>query len=203
MNDAQDEIARLREEVAELRKALGEKQQLSTPNLPALRDNFEFIADCARFAEGLLPEATVRKKYGYSEDTWTKLGSDEQLVARIEEEKTRRIRDGSFKRERSQELITKAPDVLGKILLDEKASPKHRIDASKTLDAFAANGPEAAPEQDRFIIRIDLTAGGGEVVEFNKAVRPNDPSDLDPVNGPLPGFMITARKDGNDGGQPL
>lgn len=56
---AQTELEQLRAEIAELRKALSDKQQLEQPNLPALRDNFEFVTDMARFSEQL--EATPRK----------------------------------------------------------------------------------------------------------------------------------------------
>jgi hypothetical protein len=43
-------------------------------------------------------------------------------------------------------------------MLDASASPKHRIDSAKALDAFAANGSEAAPASDRFQITINLGA---------------------------------------------
>src|SRR5262245_21390552 len=137
MNDAQDEIARLKREVERLRKALGERQQLSAPNLPSQRDNYEFILDCTRYSEGLATEAAVRKKYHLDESTWESLGKDDALVERIEEEKLRRVRDGSLKRERSQQLVTKAPDILDTIMTDTKTSPKHKHDAIKTLDALA------------------------------------------------------------------
>ena len=106
----------------------------------SLIENHDFIADCARYAEGLLSEQDVKKKHHFDDDTWTRLGENDALVEAIEAEKTRRIRNGSTKRERAQQLVLKAPDVLGEIMLDASASPKHRIDASKTLDAFAANG---------------------------------------------------------------
>jgi hypothetical protein len=61
-------------------------------------------------------------------------------------------------------------------MLDAGASPKHRIDASKTLDAFAANGPEAASASDRFVITINL---GSEVLHFDKS-RAIDANDVDP-----------------------
>jgi len=196
-----NEIERLREEVAELRKALGERQQLSAPNLPSLRDNYEFVLDCARYSEGLATEAAVRKKYHFDERTWESLGKDDALVERIEEEKLRRVRDGSFKRERSQQLVTKAPDVLDTIMTDTKTSPKHKVDAIKTLDVLAANGPQAAQEEDRVIVTINL---GSDVLRFDKAVKPTpaDTNTIDATPG-LPGFMIPARKGGNDGGQSL
>jgi hypothetical protein len=48
-------------------------------------------------------------------------------------------------------------------MTDPKANAKHRIDASKVLDDLADNGPQSSPEQDRVVIRIDLTKGGGDV----------------------------------------
>jgi hypothetical protein len=192
-----NEIERLREEVAELRRALGERQQLQTPvtNLLTLRDNFEFVTDMTRYAEGLLPEKDVRKKYHFDEATWERLGSDEQLIEAIEAEKLRRVRDGSAKREKAQQLIVKGPEILDSIMSDVKVSPKHKVDAIKTLDALADNGPGAAPEQDRVVIRIDLTAGGGEVLEF-KAGKPTPSDDTKVIehdnNTPgVPGFKLT------------
>ena len=168
----------------------------------SLIENHEFIADCARYAEGLLSEKEVKKKHHFDDDTWARLGEDETLIAAIEAEKLRRIRNGSTKRERAQQLVAQAPGVLGDIMLDANASPKHRIDASKTLDAFAANGPEAVPASERFVITINL---GEDVLRFDKsiAVNPNDvdPNDTDTTpQGLLP--IIAAKnksRDGSDG----
>jgi hypothetical protein len=198
------------------------------------RENDELLADLARFSEGLYTEQFVRRKYRdlLNDDDWVHLATDDLLVEMVEAEKVRRVRNGSFKRERAQQHVTKAPDILEKILSDERASPKHRIDAAKTLDQFADNGPQSTPEADRFIIRIDLTAGGGEVLEFNKTLRPK-PNDevidstaqeleaIPPRRGPgrppgsrnkpknetapealLP-FITNQRSDGGNGGQSL
>ena len=100
----------------------------------------ELIVDCVRFAEGLLDEKAVRKKYRFDDSAWEALGNNDELVEKIEAEKVRRIRDGSSKREKAQALIVKAPDVLSDILLDNNASPRHRIDSAKTLNDFAADG---------------------------------------------------------------
>jgi hypothetical protein len=198
---AQTELEQLRAELAELKRQLKQQKQLEHPkSLPALPDNFEFVTDMTRFAEGLVSEATIRKKYHLLEEAdWVKLGQDTALVDAIEAEKLRRVRDGSYKRERSQQLVTKAPDVLSGLLLNEKNSPKHRIDAAKTLDQFAGNGPQAAEEGERVIVTINL---GNDVLRFGGPVRPTpNPSD-DKIIDAVPGFMIPA-KDGNDGGQPL
>src|SRR6516164_4244 len=144
------------------------------PNLPAtLMKNQEFVTDLARFAEGLESEAAVRKKWRLEESEWITLGENDELVRAIDEKRVQRVRNGSFKIEHSQQLITKAPAVLSGIMLDGSQSAKHRIDSAKVLNDFADPGPSRfAAEQDRVIIRIDLTAGGGEVVEFDKSIRP-------------------------------
>jgi hypothetical protein len=178
-------------------------------NLPSLISNHEFIVDCARFAEGLVSEQAVRKKYRLDDTVWESLGNDDALVEKIEAEKLRRIRTGSFKREKSQQLVTKAPDILSGIMLDASASPKHQIDAAKTLDAFATPEPRAAHHDpdERFIITINL--GNDEKLTFNKSIKPT-PHDVDPnelkiidhAQELIP--MIAANKrEENGGGQPL
>jgi hypothetical protein len=138
------------------------------------RENDELLADLARFSEGLYTEQFVRRKYRdlLSDDDWVHLATDDLLVEMVEAEKIRRIRNGSFKRERAQQHIVRGPDVLAAIMDDPKQSAKHRIDSAKVLNDFADPGPSRfAPEQDRVVVRIDLTAGGGEVLEFNKALK--------------------------------
>jgi len=198
--NAEDEIERLRAEVEQLKQQF--KQQLDQPkSLPALRDNFEFVTDMARFSENLAgySQKDLRRKWKFTKETWTAPGNDDRLVEKIEAEKLRRVRDGSFKREKAQQLIVKGPEILDGIATSPKASDKHKIDALKVLNDFSGNGPQAAAEQDRVVVVIDL--GGDTKLTFNKAVKP-DPNDLDPINGPLPGFMIAAKKD-DGGGQPI
>ena len=173
-------------------------------NPTSLIENHEFIADCARYAEGLLSEKEVKKKHHFDDETWERLGEDEMLIAVIEAEKLRRIRKGSTKRERAQQLVAQAPGVLGDIMLDASTSPKHRIDASKTLDAFAANGPEATAAADRFIITINL---GSDVERYSKSIAVN-PNDVDPFNdvSATPQGLLTviaAKKKDDGSGEPV
>jgi hypothetical protein len=164
-----------------------------------LEDDHELIENLARYAEGLLSKEAVKKKHHFDAATWERLGKNDVIVERIEAEKLRRIRNGQAKREKSQVLVTKAPDVLSGIMLDASASPKHRIDSAKVLDTFAANGPENAPAADRFIIQINL---GEDVLKFNKSIA-IDPNDIDP-NDTAPQDVvatITAKKKDDDDGQ--
>ena len=119
-----------------------------------------------------------RKKYRLADDVWEKLADDDALIRKVEEESARRIRDGSVKRERSQQLITKAPTILDSIMSGgSDVSPRHKIDAIRTLDGMAANGPEGPPPSDRFLIQINL---GSESLIFNKSIRPLEPGEIDP-----------------------
>lgn len=150
-----------------------------------LIENNELIADLCRFRENLLTEKFIRRKYRLDNATWERLGSDEgnALVEKVEEESLRRVRDGSAKREKSQQLITKAPNILDSIASDVTASPRHRVDAIKTLDTFAANGPEGVPPADRFQITIVLSADGSgsepAALHFNKRITPLAPGEVD------------------------
>src|SRR6516165_10151920 len=113
------------------------------PNLVQLcRENDELIADLARYAEGICTEAAVRRKYRdiLNDEAWTTLGKDDLLVEMVEAEKVRRIRNGSAKREKAQQHITRAPDVLAAIMDDPKANARHRVDSAKALDSLAGNG---------------------------------------------------------------
>jgi hypothetical protein len=169
-----------------------------------LEDDFELIENLARYAEGLLSEKDVKKRHHFDNATWKRLGKNDALVEKIEAEKLRRIRNGQAKREKSQQLVVKAPDVLSEIMLNAGASPKHRIDSAKVLDQFAANGPEGAPASDRFQITIVLSADtqGGEVIEHYNKSRKIDPNDIDPFNDTAPQDVVVAiaAKKKDDGG---
>jgi hypothetical protein len=164
----------------------------------SLIENHEFITDCARYAEGSLSEQDIKKKHHFDDETWERLGSDEALVEAIQVEKTRRIRNGSTARERAQILFAQAPQRLGDILNDDGASPRHRIESARELRQIAANGPEAAPASERFVITINL---GGDVERYSKSIA-IDANDVDPTDAAPRGLIAstTAKKtDGGDG----
>jgi hypothetical protein len=157
----------------------------------------ELVVDLARFSEELVSEAAIRKKYRLNERDWEALGSDKVLEL-VEDERVRRVRDGSTKRERAQQLVVKAPGVLGDIMNDPGANPRHRIDSAKALDDFATNGAEIAAAGARFEITINLRS---DVERFSKSIK-IDPTDEDPFNPTPPEVLaaITAKKSGGDGG---
>jgi hypothetical protein len=130
------------------------------------------------------------------------LGENDALVERIEAVKIHRIRSGATKRERAQIEVVDAPPILGGIMRDPSANERHRIDAAKALDAFAANGPETRPASDRFQITINL---GADVLHFDKSIA-IDANDVDPFNdADLTGVIaaIAAKKKDDGGDEPL
>jgi hypothetical protein len=142
----------------------------------SLLENQDFILDFCRFSEGILDEKFLRRKYKcFDQAAWEKLGSDEVLIERIEDERLRRVRDGSAAREHAQKIFTAAPPVLGSILNDGKANARHRIEASKELRAISANGPEGGLASERFQITIVLNADGsnspGDTIHFDKPIK--------------------------------
>jgi hypothetical protein len=148
----------------------------------AIMENEELVTDLCRYQEGVLTEQQVRRKWPLAtEEAWVAL-DDDAFVKRVELERVRRIRSGAAKRELAQLHIVKAPDVLNGILMDPRASAKHRIDSAKALDDLAGFIPQRPGiEQDRVVIRIDLsgdTKDPRDVLEFDCGVRRNPtPSD--------------------------
>src|SRR6476619_4340924 len=118
----------------------------------------ELIENLARFSDGTLSEAAVKARHRLSNEDWAALGESDRLVELVEACKLRRIRSGATKRERAQIEVVDGPLILGKIMRDAGANPRHVIDSVKTLDTLAANGAEAAAAGARFEITINLGA---------------------------------------------
>ena len=130
---------------------------VTTPTPRSLIDNHEFLADCSRYLEGVYTRAQVKRRWRFDDATWDRLGDDNELLDAIELESTRRIRTGQAKIEKSQLLILKGPEILDSIATNPKANDKHKIDAIKTLNGLTGS-PAEAEQQDRVIIKIDLSA---------------------------------------------
>jgi hypothetical protein len=203
MDDAttQSEILRLRQEITRLQAQL--EAQQAFPELANLSKDQGFITDLARFAESICTEADVRKKWRLSNEDWERLGSDDALVRTIEDEKIRRIRNGTHAREKAQQVFVETPTVLGDILRDNDASPRHRIEAAREIRAVAATGPEAQSPAERFVITINL--GADQVLRFDKSVTPvaND-KDVEVIDSTAFPMIAAKNREGNDdNGEPL
>jgi len=98
----------------------------------------------------------------------------EQVRSRPEHE--RRIRNGDAAREAAAKLFAEAPEVLGNILHDKHASPRHRIEAARELRATANTGAEKTGDTaDRVVITINL--GADHKLVFDKQIAPLMPDE--------------------------
>ena len=68
----------------------------------------------------------------------------------------------------------------------EIESPRHQIEAAKEIRAVASGGSGAdrPAESNIFIIKIDLSAGGGPVEIYSKEI--NTPTVENSPNNPIP-----------------
>ena len=171
------------------------------------------LPTAARYAENILSEAAVKKKYHFDDATWESLGSNDALVEAIEAEKVRRIRNGSTKRERAtatnwnasarrlgrhyarRQRVAEASDQLsqsiGRACCHSQRTGKwcqRRIDlSSKLILAMSPNGYRYR----------SISINPDDIDPYNN--KPNDTDDTDPTPQELLLAAIATNKKGNDG----
>src|SRR5262249_54914003 len=90
------------------------------------------------------------------DNAWSDILKNKSLRLAINAECERRMLNGDGAREAAAKQFTKAPEVLGGILEDQKASPRHRIEAAKELRATARSDDEKpGTEPARVIVTIN------------------------------------------------
>ena len=144
-----------------------------------------FVLDCTRHVEELISAEQLKAKYRLTEEAWRQLAGNEPLQYAVERLRERRTRSGQAAKEAAQHLFLTAPGVLSNILNDSAALPRHRIEAARELRQTAAIGSEAAtPIAERFVIKIDLTAGGNPddviVVDAGPRIGSSEKADGEP-----------------------
>ena len=60
---------------------------VAEPHDQSFLDDHALIQNLARYAEGLLSKEAVKKKHRFDDATWQRLGTDDTLVEKIEDEK--------------------------------------------------------------------------------------------------------------------
>src|SRR5262249_31312912 len=134
-----------------------------------------FVTDCSRNRERLINDAQMQEKYGLPPDYWTGLAQNKTLRLKINAEHERRVRNGTAAQESAAKIFADAPEVLGTILQDKSASPRHRIEAAKELRATASTGTESIPSAERFVITINL--GEDHKLVVDKPIAPMTPEE--------------------------
>jgi hypothetical protein len=136
----------------------------------------QFVVDCVRAAEGLISDSDLQDKYELSLVDWGNITKNTALMRAIQAERERRVRSGVAAQESAAKLFAKAPEVLGTILNDKFASPRHRIESARELRQ-TASGPAGAESTadagEKFIITINL--GADHVEHYEKTIAPMKP----------------------------
>jgi hypothetical protein len=134
----------------------------------------EFITDASRAGEGVIEDQELATKYELSIDDLKNLASIKAVQRAIVDERTRRVRSGLAARELASGYFVNAPGQLNKIMMDEKANPRHVIESVRELRMTALPENQNTPaNSERFSIVINI---GDESLKFDKsiAVDPND-----------------------------
>jgi len=134
------------------------------------------VADLSRNKERLFSDAQVIEKYDIQPTDWTQIKQSKAIRLAVNKEHERRTFNGDAAREAAATQFVKAPAILGTILENERASPRHRISAAQELRQTAHAGIEKAKDSvERVHIVINL--GADERLEFNKQVAPIQPNE--------------------------
>jgi hypothetical protein len=142
----------------------------------------QFVVDCTRAGEGLLSDKELQEKYELSPADWQNITKDMALGRAVRAEGERRMLNGTAARESAARHFVRAPTVLARIMDSEASNPRHVIEAAKEIRATAAGGGGAdrPAGTEMFIIKIDLTAGGGGVETYEKTISIDAPSEGKP-----------------------
>src|SRR5262245_9617103 len=115
------------------------------------------VTDLARNKEQLFSDAQVIEKYDITPDDWTAITQSKAIRLLVNAEHERRTLRGIAAQEAAAKIFMDSPTVMGEILNDKSASPRHRIEASKELRATAHPGDEKPGDtSDRYVITINL-----------------------------------------------
>jgi hypothetical protein len=145
-----------------------------------------FVVDCVRAAEGLITDRELAEKWELAPPNWIAITKSAELGHAIRAERERRVRSGVAAQEAAAKYFSKAPSILDRIMTDESSNPRHRIEAIKELRQTAIVDNADRPTESNFIIKIDLSAGGGPVEIYDKSLK-IDASDGDGQNNLLEG----------------
>jgi hypothetical protein len=144
-----------------------------------------FVVDATRAGEGLITDKELAEKYELSPADWQSITKDVALGRAIRAERDRRVLNGTAAREAAAKHFVKAPGILDGIMTDVHSNPRHKIEAIKELRQTAIGDSTDRPtETERFIITIDLSAGGGGVETYSKAMK------IDASAGGVPNNLI-------------
>jgi hypothetical protein len=137
-----------------------------------------FVVDCARNRERLFSDDQIREKYDITPDAWVEIAKNKSLRLAINSESERRMLNGTAAQEAAAKVFAESPEVMGTILRDQQANPRHRIEASKELRATARFDDEKpGADAEHFTITINLGADEKLVVDCGPPKQPKENPD--------------------------
>jgi len=166
--------------------------KLSGTRIPIDSDRArEIIVAAVRAAEKLITDEEARMELDISEKDWNALAENKAFILAIQKERRHRVRSGQAAREAAAEIFVRAPRVMGTILDDAHANPRHRIESAREIRAVASSGANnnQSMNTERFIIRIDMSGGSSDnahVIERTYDASPQTKIDIDDTSPELP-----------------
>jgi hypothetical protein len=153
----------------------------------ASAEGHELIVDCVRAGENLLNDADLCEKHGLSPGELENLAKSKSVIRAVKAESQRRIARGITARERAAKHYAGTPELLNSIATNPMTNHRHVIEACRELRTVATAGGDAenAANAVNFVIKIDLSAGGGEVETFTLPASPKRP-ETHPAGPALP-----------------
>jgi hypothetical protein len=118
----------------------------------------KFVTDATRAAEGLIDDKDLQEKYELTAKNLKEMAKNPALIKAIRDERERRMRNGAAARESASRHFVRAPNVMGAIMDDTQANPRHRIEAAREIRATATSGGESTDAGEVFHIVINLGA---------------------------------------------
>ena len=140
-------------------------------------EGHRFVVDAVRAAEGLLTDKDLREKYEITAKNLKEMAKNTALIKAIRDERERRMRNGTAAKESASRHFVRAPNVMGAIMDDANANPRHRIEAAREIRATATGGAdEKVPDTEKFVITFNLGADHIERYEKTISVKPSLPA---------------------------
>jgi len=140
-----------------------------------------FITDLSRNKERLLSDDRVCEKYDIQPANWTQITQSKAIRLAVNAEHERRMLNGTAAQEAAARIFTESPEVMGSILRDQQANPRHRVEASRELRATARFDDDEKPSADaeRFVITINLGNAPEDKLVFDCGVPKHAKEALD------------------------
>ena len=140
-----------------------------------------FITDLSRNKERLLSDDRVCEKYDIQPANWTQITQSKAIRLAVNAEHERRMLNGTAAQEAAARIFTESPEVMGAILRDQQANPRHRVEASRELRATARFDDDEKPSADaeRFVITINLGNAPEDKLVFDCGVPKHAKEALD------------------------